>query len=82
MYETSGPPVWLMDGMPVEHDGNLLDINDINSALTLLGIGQSGCTKKKKLFRCCVKLANGPQVCGEHYLFDAVSKLNIADICS
>ena len=65
-----GPLVWLVDGIPVEHDGSHVD-----SSLTLLGVSQSRCTNKETVFQCCVKLTSGPQVCGERYQFDALGEL-------
>ena len=73
--------MWLVDGIPVEHDGIQFDISDVDSSLTLLGVSQSRCTNKKTVFQCCVKLTSGPQVCGECYQFDALGEL-CADISS
>ena len=70
-----GPLVWLVDGIPVEHDGSQFDISDVDSSLTLLGVSQSRCTNKETVFQCCVKLTSGPQVCGERYQFDALGEL-------
>ena len=76
-----GPLVWLVDGIPVEHDGSQFDISDVDSSLTLLGVSQSRCTNKETVFQCCVKMTSGPQVCGERYQFDALGEL-CADMSS
>lgn len=77
-YETNRPPMWLMDGKQVEHNGSQFDINDTDSTLTLQDISQSRYADKETLFQCCVKLISRTQVCGEHYIFDPLGEIHYA----
>ena len=73
-YETTVPHVWFMDGVPVEHDGREFAINHGDGSLTLMDVSQSRYAGRETLFQCCVNLTRGPQVCGEHYIFDPLGE--------
>ena len=73
-YETTVPHVWFMDGVPVRHDGKEFAINHGDGSLTLMDVSQSRYAERETLFQCCVNLTSGPQVCGEHYIFDPLGE--------
>ena len=73
-YETTVPHVWCMDRVPVEHDGRVFAINHGDASLTLMDVSQSRYAERETLFQCCVNLTSGPQVCGEHYIFDSLGE--------
>ena len=74
-YETTAPHVWFMDVVPVEHDdGREIAINHGDGSLTLMDVSQSRYAERETLFQCCVNLTSGPQVCGEHYIFDPLGE--------
>ena len=63
-----------MNGILVEHDGRVFVINHGDGSLTLIDVSQSRYAERETLFQCCVNLTRGPQVCGEHYLFDPLGE--------
>ena len=63
-----------MDGIPVEHDGKEFAISHRDGMLTLMDVSQSRYAERDTIFQCCVNLAGGPQVCGEHYIFDPLGE--------
>ena len=63
-----------MDGVQEEHDGREFAINHGDGSLTLMDVSQSRYAERETLFQCCVNLTNGPQVCGEHYIFDPLGE--------
>ena len=74
LTDTSSSPVitntrltCVVDGVPV-HDGRKFAIDD--RSLTLMDVSQSRYAERETMFQCCMKLTSGPQVCGEHYIFD------------
>ena len=73
-YETTVPHVWFMDGILVEHDGREFAINHGDGSLTLMDVSQSRYAERETLFQCCVNLTSGPQVCGEHLIFDPLGE--------
>ena len=58
----------------MEHDGREFAINHDDRFLTLMNVSQSEYAGRETLFQCCVELASGPQVCGEHYIFDPLGE--------
>ena len=39
-----------------------------------MDVSQSRYAERETLFQCCVELTGGPQVCGEHYIFDPLGE--------
>ena len=58
----------------MERDGREFAINHDNKFLTLMDVSQIKYAERKTIFQCCVNLTRGPQVCGEHYLFDPLGE--------
>ena len=60
----------------MEHDGKEFAINDDDGSLTLMDVSQiqSRYAEREAIFQCCVNLTSGPQVCGEHYIFDPLGE--------
>ena len=63
-----------MNGIPVWHDGREFAINHGDRSLTFMNVSQSSYAERKTIFQCCVNLTSGPQVCGEHYIFDPLGE--------
>ena len=74
-YETTSPHVWCMNGIPVEH-GSQFAIDNADRSITLLDVDQSRYANKETSFQCCVEWTNGPQVCGEYYIFDPLGEIH------
>ena len=58
----------------MEHDEKEFAINHDDGALTLMDVSQSRYAERETLFQCCVNQTSGPQVCGEHYIFDPLGE--------
>ena len=74
----AGPPVWLRDGIRVEHDGQEFAINDADRTIIILNIGRSRFANRGIPFQCCVELeTRRRQVCGERYFIDPLGKAQV-----